>query len=109
MIQVKEEEGEAKKGREERRKPRRRGGEQDQFDFPRFKTLVENFFKRKLITLYSDNGGEYIGLSTFLATHGISHHTSPPHTLEHNGFSEHCHRHIVETSLALLSRACLPL
>ena len=44
-----------------------------------------------------------MGLSTFLATHGISHHTSPPQTLEHNGFSERCHCHIVKTGLALLS------
>ena len=77
--------------------------------FPRFKTLVENIFKRKIITLYSDNGGEYTGLSTFLATHGIFPHTSPLHTPKHNGFSERRHCHIVETSLALLSRAFLPL
>ena len=48
-------------------------------------------------------------MSTFLATHGISHQTSPPHTPEHNGFSEHHHRHIVETSLALLSQASFSL
>ena len=77
--------------------------------FPRFKTLVENLFKQKIITLYSDNGGEYTGLSTFLTTHGISHHTSPPHTPKHNGFFERRHRHIVETGLALLSRASLSL
>ena len=78
-----------------------------QFGFPRFQTLVENFFKRKIITLYSDNEGEYIGLSTFLATCGISHHTSPPYTPKHNGFSKLRHRHIVDTGLALLSRASL--
>ena len=50
-----------------------------------------------------------MGLSTFLATHDISHHTSPPHTSKHNGFSERRHRHIVETGLALLPRASLPL
>ena len=48
--------------------------------FPCYKSLIENFFRRKIITLYSDNEGEYMGLSTFLATHGISHHTSPSHT-----------------------------
>ena len=30
----------------------------------------------------------------------LSYHTSPPHTPEHNGFYELCHRHIVETVLA---------
>ena len=77
--------------------------------FPHFKSRVENFFKRKIITLYSDNGGEYTGLSTFLSTHCISHHMSPPHTPKHNGFSKHHLHHIVETSLTLLSRASLPL
>ena len=77
--------------------------------FPCFKSLVENFFKRKIITLYSFNGGEYKSLSTFLATHGISHHISPPHTPKHDGFFERDHCHIVETGLALLSRASLPL
>ena len=51
--------------------------------FPHFKTLVENFFKRKIITLYSDNGSECTGLSTFIITQRISHHTFPPHTSEH--------------------------
>ena len=69
------------------------------FIFPHFKSLVENFFKRKIITLYSDNEGEYTGLSTFLATHGISHHTSSPHTEEHNDFSERRHRHLSTVTL----------
>ena len=40
---------------------------------------------------------------------GITHLTSPPHTLEHNGYVEHRHRHIVETGLSLFSHAKLPL
>lgn len=52
--------------------------------------------------------GEYIGLRTFLSSHGISHMTSPPHTPEHNGIAERRHRHIVETGLALLSHASMP-
>ena len=77
--------------------------------FPHFKSLVQNFFKRKIITLYSNNGGEYMDMFTFLATHGISHHTSPSYTPEHNGFSEHRRCHKIETSLALLSLASLPI
>jgi len=30
--------------------------------FIRFKALVENYFKTKIMTIYSDNGGEYIAL-----------------------------------------------
>lgn len=83
--------------------------------FPRFKALVENFFKKKIVTFYSDNGGEYIGLAkstglaTYLSINGISRLTSSPHTSEHNSFSECRHRHIVETCLSLLSKASLPL
>lgn len=71
--------------------------------FVAFKTLVENRFQAKIQTLYSDNGGEFIGLREFLVTHGISHLTSPPHTPEHNGLPEHKHRHIMQTGLTLLT------
>ena len=77
--------------------------------FSRFKTLVEIFFKNPIISLYSDNGGEYIALRKTLATFGISHFTTKPHTPEHNGVSEHRHRHIVEMSLSLLTHALLSL
>lgn len=76
--------------------------------FIRFKAIVEKYFDTNIKTLYSDNGGEYISLATFLATNGISHKTTPPHTPEHNGFSERRHLHIVETGLALLTHASLP-
>ena len=77
--------------------------------FIRFRALVENFFKREIIQVFSDNGGEYVKLHHYLTSNGISHLTSPPHTPEHNGFAERRHRHIVETGLALLSHANLPL
>ncbi|KAK1555207.1 hypothetical protein Q3G72_023368 [Acer saccharum] len=77
--------------------------------FIRFRAIVENFFKHKIVSLYSDNGGEYLSLKEFLGTNGISHLTTPPHTPEHNGYSERRHRHIVETGLTLLSHASLPL
>lgn len=70
-----------------------------------FKALVENKFKEKIGTLYSDNEGEYIALRSFLAEAGISHMTTPPHTPEHNGVSERKHRHLVETGFTLLTHA----
>lgn len=73
--------------------------------FITFKALVENRFKRKIGTLYSDNCGEFIALRQFLSTNGISHLTAPLHTPKHNGISEQKHRHIVETGLALLGKA----
>ena len=49
--------------------------------FPRFKSLVEIFFKQKIITLFSDNGGEYTGLSTFYSHSGhISSYISTTHS-----------------------------
>ena len=70
---------------------------------------MENYFSHKIITFYSDNGGEYLSLKDYLATTDISHLTTPPQTPEHNGYSEKCHRHIVETGLTLLTHASLPL
>ena len=76
--------------------------------FLAFKPLVENHFQKKIGTLLSDNGGEYIALRSYLQTHDISHLTSPPHTPEHNSLSERKHRHIVETGMSLLSAASVP-
>jgi len=76
--------------------------------FPTFKNLVENYFNNKIISLYSDNGGEFLKLKSFLNIHGISHLTTPPYTPELNAPSERRHRHIVETGRALLRMAKLP-
>ena len=59
--------------------------------------------------LYTNNGGEFLALRSFLATHGITDLTTPPHTPEHNGYSECRHRHIVETGFTLLHQAFIPL
>lgn len=65
--------------------------------FIAFKCLVENRFQQKIGTFFTDNGGEFMVLKTYLAANGITHLTSPLHTPEHNGVSERKHRHIVET------------
>ena len=77
--------------------------------FPQFRNLVENRFNTKIKSLYSDNGGEYIGLKTYLSVHGISHYTTAPHTPQQNGMSERRHHHLVETGLTLLTDAHMPL
>jgi hypothetical protein len=62
-----------------------------------------------IISLYSDNRGEYIKLQSYLSSKGISHYTTPPHTPELNSRSaERRHRNIVETTRALLNYAKLP-
>lgn len=76
--------------------------------FHKFKLLVENFFKRPIITIYSDNSGKYIGLDPTLESYGITHLTSPHHTPEHNGYSERRHHHIVEKGLSFLTHSSMP-
>lgn len=76
--------------------------------FIAYKSLVENKFNMSIGTLFSDNGGEYVALRSFLSQHGIAHLTSPSHTPQHNGMSERKHRHIVETGLTLLSTTSIP-
>lgn len=77
--------------------------------FPQFKVLVEKFFNYPIVSFFTDNGGEYLGLLSFLQSNGISHYTTPPHTPEQNGVAERRHRHVVETGLSLLHYAKLPL
>ena len=76
--------------------------------FPQFQKLVEKYFNLPIVALYSDNGGEYIKLKSFLSSNGISHYTTPPHTPELNSTAERRHRHLAETARALLHHANLP-
>ncbi|KAF8389672.1 hypothetical protein HHK36_024191 [Tetracentron sinense] len=70
---------------------------------------ITNQFTTTIKHLYTDNGGEYLKLRPFLAKHGITSLTTPPHTPQHNGVSERRHRHLVETGLTLLHHSKLPL
>lgn len=76
--------------------------------FVQFTSMVENQFSSKLKKLYSDNGGEFIKLRSFLSGRGISHYTTAPHTPQQNGTAERRHRHIVETGMTLLHHASAP-
>lgn len=76
--------------------------------FIAFKSPVEKSFQHQVTTLYSDNGGEFIALLSYLTENRINHLTTPPHTPKHNGISERKHRHIVETGMTLLSQAYIP-
>lgn len=77
-------------------------------DFSGFKNASWKQIQNKHHPLYSDNGGEFIGLCSYLALHVIAHHTTPPHTPEHNGIAECKYRHIVKTCLTFLQHACIP-
>ena len=75
--------------------------------FPHFKRFVETRFQKSIKTLYSDNGGEFIALKSYILLHGITHYTTAPHTPQQNGVSECRHRHLVEIGLTLLHDAHL--
>ena len=49
-------------------------------NFPQFQNLMENKFNIKIKSFYSDNGGEYIDLKSYLSVYGISHYITTPHT-----------------------------
>lgn len=76
--------------------------------FTKFKALVENYFKTKVVSFYSDEGGEFVKLKNFLATNGITHLSTPPHTPKHNGMAKRRNHHVVETGLTLLHHASMP-
>jgi hypothetical protein len=55
-------------------------------------------------------GGEYHRLhNQFFTSLSIAHRVSCPHTHQQNGSAKRKHRHIVETGLALLAHAGMPL
>ena len=77
--------------------------------FIKFQKYVERYFNLQIKSIQSDWGGEYRSLSKFFPNCGITHRVSCPHTHQQNGAVERKHRHIVETGLALLSHASIPL
>lgn len=70
--------------------------------------MVEKFFQKPIISFYYDNGGEFITLKELFQLHDISQFLNIPHKPKHNGYTKHCHRHIRETGLSLLSYVGLP-
>lgn len=77
--------------------------------FIKFRKFVETFFGRQIKMFQCDWGGEFRSLATYLAANGISLRLSCPYTPQQNGCAERKHRHVVETGLAMLDFATLPL
>lgn len=77
--------------------------------FLQFQKHVETMLNTKIRSVQSDWGGEYHRLHNYFKSTGIEHHISCPHTHQQNGLVERKHRHIVETGLALLAQANMPL
>jgi histone deacetylase 1/2 len=77
--------------------------------FKQFKLQVENQFDDSIKYMQSGNGGEFKSFITFLQHAGIVHCFSCPYNSAQNGRVERKHRHVVETGLALLTHASLPM
>ncbi|WVY95772.1 hypothetical protein V8G54_027923 [Vigna mungo] len=73
-----------------------------------FLCYVENQFHKKVKTIRTDNGVEFI-LQNMFSSKGIIHQTTCVETPEQNGVVERKHQHILNTALALLFHSHLPL
>jgi hypothetical protein len=76
--------------------------------FISFQTMVERLFSRKIESVQSDWGGEHRSLHTYFKSIGIIHHLSCPHTHQQQGCVERKHRHVIDTTLALLADSGVP-
>lgn len=74
-----------------------------------FLLLIERKFSKKVKTLRSDNGTEFMCLTRFFKEQGSIHETSCFHTPQHNGRAERKHRHILNIARALRFQANLPI
>ena len=75
-----------------------------------FHAMVKTQFSSTIKTLRSNGGGEYTfkSFESFLTSNGINHQISCPYTPQQNGLVERKHRHLIETTITLLSQASLP-
>lgn len=74
-----------------------------------FIAMVETQFMTNLKTIRSDNGTEFVCLSSYFREKGITHETSCVGTPQQNGRDERKHRHILNVARALRFQASLPL
>lgn len=69
-----------------------------------FSAKLENETNNHIMTLRSDNGGEYMSnhLQTWLKEKGVRHETSAPKTLEQNGVSERTNHTVLESARSMI-------
>ncbi|PKU82366.1 Retrovirus-related Pol polyprotein from transposon TNT 1-94 [Dendrobium catenatum] len=78
--------------------------------FKQLHNMIKNKFGSSIQTFRSDGGGEFNSTEfrLYLINNGITHQVSCPHTPEQNGTAERKHRHLLDTTRALLHAAGLP-
>jgi hypothetical protein len=76
----------------------------------KFYAFVHNQFGASIKVFQTDGGGEFNSktLANFLDSKGILHHITCPYTPQQNGIAERKNRHLVETSISLMTTAGLP-
>ena len=79
--------------------------------FIEWKAMVEKFSRKRVKTLWTDNGREFISkqFEDFLKMEGIHHEHTVPKTPEQNGVAERMNRTLLETIRAMLSNSKLPI
>jgi hypothetical protein len=67
--------------------------------FKEFMAMAQNVFDKKIKTLRTDNGGEYLSteLRLFMKTKGIQYQTTVAYTPQQNGVAERMNRTLMET------------
>ena len=73
--------------------------------FVMFHAMVKTQFSSTIKTLRLDGGCEYTSKSfeTFLSSNGIHHQVFCPYTPQQNDLVERKHRHLIKTTITLLS------
>lgn len=76
--------------------------------FKSLHNILQNKFQTITLFLYTDGGGEFTKLASYLQQNGIQHLVSPPYTPQRIAIVERRHRHIIETAKTILHQASLP-
>ncbi|KAJ9545085.1 hypothetical protein OSB04_024792 [Centaurea solstitialis] len=79
--------------------------------FRTYQNEVENQLNRKIKTLRSDRGGEYLSheFRDHLRSCGIIAQLTPPRTPQHNGVAERRNRTLLDMVRSMMSRTALPI
>ena len=78
--------------------------------FQKFKTLVENESGCNIMTLRTDNGGEFCSsdFANFCDIHGIKRQLTTPYTPQQNNVVERRNRTVVEMARSMLQHRSVP-
>ena len=78
--------------------------------FKQFEAYATNDCGKRIGTLRSDNGGEYMSreFEAYLNDRGIHHELTAPYSPAQNGVSERANRTLMESARAMMAKAGLP-